>query len=223
MESTGCKELDIALGGLDWDKIILIKGPPGAGKIVLGYAFLKEGIMKNQRCFYMFHKKNIQEAEAEVRQFGMNNQQLIFINTNSIYESEPRKNVIILDINNISTIENIDEVFESNLPIRGVITVLSHIFRGKNISTAFYMMAHVRHLLSRHEKDLVIFTMEKGTVKDEDVEDVEEMVDIVIEMIPQNATDGNIIIKKSYKPIAHNKLAYRISPNNISLKIMDEN
>ena len=217
MALIGIKELDESIGEIDEGKIIVIKGPPGTGKIVIGYSFLEQGVKKGQNCFYMFYKESVEQVFNDVKDFGIDASKVVFANTNNIFEGQSGYKLIVCDIYNPSTIDKIDLLFKTKKNVRGVITVLSQIFQGKSISTAFYTVNHMKQLLENYKKGSLLFTMEKGVVTDQDLKDVEDLVDIVCEMIPTGQNKGKFIINKCYKRVKIKNFTYTITKNKISL------
>ncbi len=69
--STGVAGLDEMLkGGFPQGHVVLVLGPPGAGKTSLGLQFLNEGLLHDERVLYLSLEEDITALEATARQFG---------------------------------------------------------------------------------------------------------------------------------------------------------
>ncbi|GEM_PF-7115708 len=219
MESTGIKELDKAFGGgIDEGKILLVKAPPNTGKIVLGYTFLQQQMVTNRCCFYLFYKESMKEAVRDITHFGINPEKMYFINSNMVYEQDSPANISVCDLYNPGSLDCIDDILrKSKVPVRGLITALSQIFIGKSFSVAFYLLSHLRKLIENYKSCIFLLTMERGLVGDNEIRDVEDMVDVVLELVPKTSTEGTLTIQKSYKPVLKKSFVYKLSPNKFSL------
>ncbi len=71
--SSGVGGLDEMLkGGFPQGHVVLVLGPPGAGKTSLGLQFLNEGLTHEERVLYLSLEEDLAALEATARQFGWN-------------------------------------------------------------------------------------------------------------------------------------------------------
>jgi KaiC/GvpD/RAD55 family RecA-like ATPase len=71
--STGSKDFDAILnGGLPLGGSVLIYGPPGAGKSLVAYSFLHEGLTEGDNCIYMCANESIKEVRNGFKSLGYN-------------------------------------------------------------------------------------------------------------------------------------------------------
>ncbi len=69
--STGVAGLDEMLkGGFPQGHVVLVLGPPGAGKTCLGLQFLNEGLSHDERAIYLSLEEEVAALEATARQFS---------------------------------------------------------------------------------------------------------------------------------------------------------
>jgi KaiC/GvpD/RAD55 family RecA-like ATPase/CBS domain-containing protein len=71
--SSGSKDFDAILGGgFPLGGSILIYGPPGAGKTLVAYSFLNQGLVEGDSCVYMCANESLKEIRSGFKTLGYN-------------------------------------------------------------------------------------------------------------------------------------------------------
>lgn len=227
MLKTGVSGLDqIMGGGFPERPNILIIGPPGNDKEILGFGFLYNGLEEGV-CFYVYYEQTNAQVEESFRNYGMDvseavkSKKIYWIDASNISKGS---NVINCDLKNLLTVSlTLDQFLKahSDKKIRGVINILSPALM-LNEPVIIYKFVSQLVEMSKQYNISVIFLLETGMHDPKAVTALETLCDVVIEMksVEMGLEIENLLrIKKIGKVVSKDFHKYEVTQRGIELKV----
>lgn len=198
--NTGSEDLnEIIGGGYPIGSNIMIEGLPGSGKIVLGFAFLHEGIRENDTCIYIYGNETLEDINNSFKSMGFvvenvdKKEHFYFISVGE-KQAKSEKNIYVIhidDLNKISsTIEEITN--KSKGKVRCVINILSEMMMRWKAQTIYQFMLKLTQML-KENKVTTLFLLEEGMHESKEVISMEQIMDGVIKL---NSEEKGMEIEK---------------------------
>ena len=227
MLKTGINSLDKIMGGGFPEKPnILITGPPGNEKEILGFQFLYSGLEEGI-CFYAFYEQTTAQVEEQFKNYGMDvsdavkNKKIYWIDASNNSKGD---NVINCDLKNLLTISLAFDQFlktHSKEKIRGVINILSLALMLNEPVIIYKLVIQLVEMFNRYNVS-TIFLIETGMHDPKAVAALETLCDIVIEMksVEKGLEIENLLrIKKMAKIVSKNFYKYEVTEKGIEIKL----
>jgi KaiC/GvpD/RAD55 family RecA-like ATPase/CBS domain-containing protein len=189
---TGYDALNNVLnGGFSYNKSILLEGPPGSGKGLIAFNFMKKGLESGNKVIYICMneiKTDIEELfssiDLDISKYEKNDEfKLIdmyedtILDSQRIYDQEDK-----LLVKNFEMIrKNINVIIKNpEVPSRCVVNVISQALAMYNTQTVYKFILMLNNLLKQHNVTTLFF-MHKGEEVNQNIISMEELMDGVIE------------------------------------------
>jgi len=212
---TGYKDLNHILnGGFPYGKSILLVGPPGSGKGILAFEFMKIGLLEKGKIIYICMNELLKDIKELFSTIDVNIEKhmirgdfnLINLYEDIIDESQKLYNeeeqMLVKEFGIIKgKIEEI--VKDSQAPVRCVINLISQSLLIQNVKVVYKFTLMLNNLLKEHGITTLYFMHEpKGSEEDINLVSMEEIMDGSLEFnIEKKGDKINKYIKlKKMKP-----------------------
>lgn len=111
--STGVRELDDALkGGYPSPSVILLEGPPGAGKTPFCIAFIAKGLAEGRKSIYICTNNFPREIRYIAKQIGYDLENALFIDGYSWLIGEKGDGIAVSSLDLTAILENFEEILK---------------------------------------------------------------------------------------------------------------
>ncbi len=211
----GYKDLNHVLnGGFPYGKSILLVGPPGSGKGLIAFRFMKTGLKEKGKVIYLCMNELLKDIKELFSTMNVNIEKYMIkgdFNLINLYEEvidgsqklyNEEEQLLVKEFGIIRRkIEDI--VKEAHAPVRCVVNVISQSLVMQNPKTVYKFILMLNNLLKEHGITTLYFMHEpQGSEEDPNLVMMEELMDGSLEfnIKEKNAKIEREITLKKMKP-----------------------
>ena len=199
---TGIPALENLLkNGFPQKCIILLEGPPGIGKEVIGYFMIYNALKQGYPCFYVYYGKTKEELQKEFEKFNLkigNFKNMCWVDASKLSKDG---NIYPCDIEDLLTIDltikKLLSKFKEKL-ILGVVDILSPASMVNDPKLVYKFFKNLVITLKQYNT-ITIFLLEKSNYTKDVIIALEKLANCVKEMKRQEKNfkiENYIVVKK---------------------------
>jgi len=177
LASSGVPSLDkLLVEGYPDRSAVLIVGSPGIGKEALGYWFIQTGLIQEDYCLYVTHRR-VNDVLRDMKGFGISSERV----PEWMASSEAAKKCDLRDMTSISF--NIKQAFlqNKNRRIRIVTDILSPLLVMNHAESMYHYWSQLLDDLKQYDF-VMLATMEEGMHTATTITSMEQLFDCVIQL-----------------------------------------